>query len=401
MTGTAFADRNLRLEAGSVIPVKLKEAISSDKSHSGDKFITAVQTTDNYSDYGFPNGTRVEGTVQSARPQEGANPGVLDVSFDKLLLPDGRSVRINGSLIGLDNKSVTKSSDGRLIAKNGNKNQRLIYTGYGAAAGLLVGVLTKHTLEDTVIGGGLGYLFGSLQKSHNDPRNVYLKTGTEMGIRLDNRVSLSVDDSESRNSTFRNQTGSKSSTRRRIPAAESDSVDQTDENDSAPVSRQRRTRESDDATSVVSSRTRTSTKSDNSDRSDRSDRSVGSKNGEEIGVLIDDREVRFDSAKPYANEDGIVMVPVIPVLKASRTPYTYDSATKSLSATGSGNRVKITVGSKIAMSGTSKRTRLQATVIRVNGTVYAPLRFLELATGYDTTFDKGSQTVVMTPVEKL
>ena len=398
LSASAFADRTLRLDSGTVIPVKLKEAISSDKSHAGDHFQTTVLTSDNEPDYGIPFGTRIEGTIHTARAQEDKNPGVLDVSFDRMILPDGRTVRLTGSLIGLDNKSVEKRSDGRLVAKNGHKNDRLLYTGYGAAAGLIVGIITKHTLEDTVIGGGLGYLFSTLQKGHNDPRNVYLKPGTEMGVRVDNKLSLSVDDSESRSSTFKSQTGS----RRR--ANVNDEVDSNTSSSTSAAARRRKAQEIDDATNTaISHRTRPTTNGDETDAIDENSVSNPDSNrgSEDIGVLVNDKEVRFDSAKPFTNQDGIVMVPAAPVLAAAKVPYTYDSSTKTLSATGTSNRVKITVGSRIAMAGSNRRVRLQAPVVRLNGAVYVPLRYLELATGYDTTFDKGSQTVVLTPVEKL
>ena len=106
--------------------------------------------------------------------------------------PDGREVKLKGSLIGLDSKNVTTDKSGRLIAKKGHKTDRLTYVGYGAGAGLLIGVITnqKGVLKDTAIGAGLGYLFGALQKDHSKKvSDVALKSGTEMGVRLDRPMS--------------------------------------------------------------------------------------------------------------------------------------------------------------------------------------------------------------------
>ena len=219
-----------------------------------------------------------------------------------------------------------------------------------------------------------------------------------MGVRVDNKLSLSVDDSEYRSSTFKSQSGS----RRR--ANVNDTVDSNTSSSTSAAARRRKAQEIDDATNTaISHRTRPTTNGDETDAIDENSvsNSDSSRGSEDIGVLVNDKEVRFDSAKPFTNQDGIVMVPAAPVLAAAKVPYTYDSSTKTLSATGTSNRVKITVGSRIAMAGANRRVRLQAPVVRLNGAVYVPLRYLELATGYDTTFDKGSQTVVLTPVEKL
>jgi len=114
----------------------------------------------------------------------------VDLSFQRLRLPDGHSYAIEGSLIGLDNKSVDRKGDGRLVAKPSHQNDRLTYVGYGAGAGLIAGLLTKRPLEDTLFGGGLGYLFGALQKGRSDARDVVLTPGTEMGVRLDNQITV-------------------------------------------------------------------------------------------------------------------------------------------------------------------------------------------------------------------
>src|SRR5262249_38253309 len=139
-------------------------------------------------------GTKIEGVVTTAKVQHDKDPGVLELSFRRLRLPNGRSYPITGSLIGLDNKSVNKTSDGRLIAKPGHQTDRLTYVGYGAGAGLLISLFTHKTLENTLLGAGLGYLFGSLQKSN--PSNVNLKSGTELGVRLDRSVTVATGEND-------------------------------------------------------------------------------------------------------------------------------------------------------------------------------------------------------------
>jgi hypothetical protein len=346
----SLAAKTIRLDAGTVIPVRLNDTISSNESRKGDSF-TATLKTDDYSDnYGLPAGTKIEGIVDSARAKNDKDPGMLEVSFQRVRLPDGHSYTIDGSLIGLDNKSVDRKSDGRLVAKPSHRNDRLTWVGYGAGAGLIVGLLTKHSLEDTLLGGLLGYGAGALQKGHSDARDVVLKPGTELGVRLDHTATLTTYGSDHSSKYYRNrEDGNRVSTERRDYGQ-----DRTDYG--------------------------------TSDRREHSN----------VGVMVDDSDVRFEStARPFINENGVVLVPASPVLKAARVPYTYHSGTHTLKATGTENPVRVTMGSSIAVVNGTDRVRMDTPAQLVNGVVYVPMKFLSLATGYDVKYDSGSRTVIL------
>jgi len=345
----AMAARTLRLDAGSVIPVRLNDTISSTESRKGDSFTTTVKSDNTSDNYGLPSGTKIEGIVQDVRPMKDKDPGILDVSFQRIRLPDGHSYSIDGSLIGLDSKSVDRKSDGRLVAKPSHKNDRLTWVGYGAGAGLIVGLLTKHTLEDTLLGGLLGYGAGALQKGHTDARDIVLKPGTEMGVRLDRTATLTTYNEDRSAGNYQDN-----------PPKYRVSTDRQD----------------------YTSETRDYGTGDAIDRTN-------------VGVMVDDKDVRFNStARPIINSKGIVLVPVMPVLMAARIPYTYASGSKTLRATGT-EPVRLTLGSSIAILNGSRRVRMEAPAERLNGTVYAPIKFLSLATGYDVNYDSGTKTVIL------
>jgi len=199
IAGAQSQRRNVVLRSGTVIAVKLDQALSSNESNKGDRFIATVKKNKDGNDpYGLPEGAEIEGTVVQAKPKKDKNPGVLDLSFQRLNYPDGRSYNIKGSLIGLDNKSVTRDKNGRLVAQKGHRTDRLTFVGYGAGAGLLVGLLTdrKNALRDTALGAGLGYLYGALEKDRSKVNDVKLKAGTEMGVRLDRDLSYARADRE-------------------------------------------------------------------------------------------------------------------------------------------------------------------------------------------------------------
>lgn len=180
------------LEKGTVIPVRLESELGSNISRNGDKFYATIR--DNNGEYaGLPIGTRIEGNVIAAKAQSGNDPGLLELGFNRMILPDGRTRSLDGSLIGLDNKSIVRNENGVYTARSDKRDDRLVYAGYGAGAGLLVGLLTKKPIEGALLGGALGYLLGQVQKDQRKPSNVYLKPGTEFGVRLDQDLVLRTD----------------------------------------------------------------------------------------------------------------------------------------------------------------------------------------------------------------
>jgi len=178
------------LYPGTVIPVKLSTELSSNQSQEGEAFTAAVD--DSKEAYNsIMHGATVTGVVRHVTPQSGDAPGTLDLAFTRLRLSDGRTVSITGSPASLDSKNLTTRADGVLVAKNTSKDNRLTYAGYGAGAGLLVGLLTgdkKIKIEDILLGGLAGYGAGSVLKSPQQVHDVDLAPGTELGVRLDSRT---------------------------------------------------------------------------------------------------------------------------------------------------------------------------------------------------------------------
>jgi hypothetical protein len=190
-TSTLRNRRYASVAANTVIPVSLDETLSSTESRKGDRFTATVVTSDNDTYAGLPSGTKIEGVVTAARPQKGNDPGLLDMDFRRVIMPDGMTYNISGSLASLDSSRVTRNSNGVLVARTDQKDNRMVYAGYGAAGGLLVGLLTKRPLEGTILGGVLGYLYGQVKHDQDKVANVTLRPGTEFGVRLNRELVLS------------------------------------------------------------------------------------------------------------------------------------------------------------------------------------------------------------------
>ncbi len=178
---------------GSVLPVKLDADLSSDNSQVGDKFTATIDTNGNNDYFGLPQGTKVQGHVNFAQAKRNDTPGVLGLSFDRLLLANGRNIPITASLIGLDKDSV-RNEDGRIVVNpdSQKKQDDLKYVGTGAGAGALIALVTKgNVITNTVIGGALGYLYETLIDKPKT-RNVTLARGTPLGVRFDQEAKVRI-----------------------------------------------------------------------------------------------------------------------------------------------------------------------------------------------------------------
>jgi len=190
--------RRILIREDQVIPVSLDHTLNSDDNAKGDTFTaTVIRDSDVLAD--IPQGTKIEGHIAAVHSRRNNNPAILDLSFDRILFPNGRTVKIDGSLISLNDRYVSRNSNGVLVARNNasvssGTDQRMIYAGYGAGAGLLVGVLTKRPLEGTILGGALGYILGQVKKDQGQAKltdEVMLAPGTKMGVRVDHDIAVS------------------------------------------------------------------------------------------------------------------------------------------------------------------------------------------------------------------
>jgi len=179
--------RRFVLEAGCLIPTTLDTTLSSRNSAPGERFTATIES--GRDDCGLPSGTKFEGVITDAIPARGGKPGVLEIDFRRVILPDGTSQAIQASTYSMDNKYVTRNDAGRLVARNRNNNESMKWVGIGAGAGLLLGTVTKgNALLDTILGGGAGYLYSQLQ--NKGAHNVEVGSGTEIGVRIDQRTAF-------------------------------------------------------------------------------------------------------------------------------------------------------------------------------------------------------------------
>lgn len=181
-----------------VVQLQLTNALSSRTAHTGDLFTARLSDRDQS---GFPLKTRFEGSVIESRPATKSQPGVLGVKIHRAFLPDGSIVAVNGTLAGLDEDSVQRSSNGRLVARGRSSKNKvdLKWVGYGAAGGAVLGTILgdgNDFLKGALLGalGGAAYSYLNKDKDKDHKRTGYsdvqLARDTEFGIRVHNQVAF-------------------------------------------------------------------------------------------------------------------------------------------------------------------------------------------------------------------
>jgi hypothetical protein len=338
--GAAQRDRTARMTVpvGTVIPVKMDDTLSSATSRVGDKFAATVKS-DKEGDAEFPVGTRIEGTVREAQRAQKDQPGLLDLDFTIVRLPDGQSYRIEGSLISLEDKGIMRTSDGRLVAKN-KGSDRTKFIAYGAGAGLVIGALTKHTLEGTLLGAAAGYIYSRSRKE--SATDVTVKSGMEFGVRLDREVAYNA---------HRRFADSRDEYRAEMRRVSASSQDKPSDSRTLP---------------------------------------------KDVKVTFNGRAVVFDKPKPF-EEQGEILVPFAPVMKVANVPFKYNEKQQTARVTTSEGEVHIKVGKTFAWIG-KDRVDIEAPAQIRDGVVCVPLRFLALATGMRVMWEADTRTVVISPM---
>jgi hypothetical protein len=327
-TKPARQDQTMVIPQGTVIPVRLDKALSSATDRQGGAVTVTVRSVYD-GDAEFPRGTRIEGVVSAVQRAGDGQPGMLDLSFQEVLLPNGQRASAEGSLISLDEKMVMQTSDGRLVARDKKSNDRLKFIGIGAGVGLILGKWQKHTLEGTLLGAAAGYLYSEYDRKKVQPTDVTVAEGTEFGVRLDRQLTYHPS-----------------------PAF--------------AVARGNYLHAPPPPVSLPSG---------------------------DIGVTMAGRAISFEGAQPF-QEDGVVLVPLAPVMGEARVGYNYDERLQTVRVDTSEGELDLKIGDTYALLN-GQREDLEAPAQVRDGVAFVPLHFLALATGTRVVWVAQTRTVAM------
>jgi len=180
-----------RVNAGTVIRVRMNDTLSSKTSKVGDRFtVNVIEPV--YSNTGvlvIPVGSVITGRVDAVSPaKKGGKPGTIDVTFVSVRLPNGRVRAINGSLTSLTSKDGKSDEEGT-VRGDRMKHRKVIFIGGGSAGGAIIGAAIgggKGALIGGIVGAGAGFMGEKFTKGED----AEVKPNTEFGVYLNQAISL-------------------------------------------------------------------------------------------------------------------------------------------------------------------------------------------------------------------
>jgi hypothetical protein len=171
----AQAQSRVVLPAGSVIIVRTETPLQSATARTGETFETTVDNSIGVDEFtAIPAGSRIRGVVSVATPATRQQSGVIEVVFDRLTLPGGRSYTIAGRLTSTD------SAERRQIESDPNAHVVLV-GGRGGIGAVIAGAGSSRSTNN---------IFAALGGLLSEGRNVSVPAGTALAVKLDQSVTL-------------------------------------------------------------------------------------------------------------------------------------------------------------------------------------------------------------------
>ena len=172
----ASAQTRLSLPAGTVIIVQTTTALQSNSAQTGQTFETTVTDAIGLDSYTvIPSGSHVSGTVTFAQASTRQQSGVIEVTFNRLMLADGTSYPIVGRLTSTD------AAERRQI--DSDPNARVVLVGGRGGVGAAIAGAGSTSSPTSSILSALGSLLSQAQ-------DVRVPAGTQLAVQLDQAVSL-------------------------------------------------------------------------------------------------------------------------------------------------------------------------------------------------------------------
>jgi peptidoglycan hydrolase-like protein with peptidoglycan-binding domain len=172
---TASAQSRIVLPAGTVIIVRTATPLQSATARTGDTFDTNVEEAVGVDEYtAIPAGSHIRGTVTLATPATRQQSGVIEVTFNRLTLPNGTSFPITGKLTSTD------SAERRQIESDPNARVVLVGERGGIGAAIAGAGSGKSTNN----------IFAALGSLLSEGRDVSVPAGTPLAVQLERSVTL-------------------------------------------------------------------------------------------------------------------------------------------------------------------------------------------------------------------
>jgi hypothetical protein len=174
--------------------LRMNHSISSQTARPGDQVETTVVTPVYAGGVQVvPAGAIVYGRVTSvSRARSEGRAGHLGVSFNTLMLPDGKMQRIDGALIEIPDDGSAEI-DNNEVSGRPSDSRRIIYIGGGGAGGAVLGGAIggkKGAVIGAILGAGAGVAGSMIARG----KEAVIRNGSEIGMETTQPLEISVID---------------------------------------------------------------------------------------------------------------------------------------------------------------------------------------------------------------
>lgn len=199
MAVPALAQRMVTVPNGTVIPLKMETYLASDTSRVGDRFTATVfRNVDINGRIVIPSGSKVEGHVTAVeRSERSSKAGTVGVAFDRLVLTNGQSIQVDGTLTTLDEAARQQIDQDRIDQEDrvegGSRTRRaVVFIGGGAGAGAIIGAVAGGA-KGAAVGAGVGAVLGTIGVLLGKGEKAEIKPGTEFGMMVERSFTVNAD----------------------------------------------------------------------------------------------------------------------------------------------------------------------------------------------------------------
>ncbi|MBL8205205.1 MAG: hypothetical protein JNM09_13305 [Blastocatellia bacterium] len=183
--GTRFLPR------GYVLVLRLDTRLDSGQVRPSDRFSARIDEpiTDEVGNMILPANLLVIGHIKEVTPaQMGRRSGVIEIEFDRLVMPDGRELSLRGILTSADpvERRKLKIDEEGVIEGGGQLKRNTVFVGGGAAAGAVIGAIAGGAALGAGVGAAAGIVAVLLAKG----KEAIVEPGTLIGLELTEGVDL-------------------------------------------------------------------------------------------------------------------------------------------------------------------------------------------------------------------
>ncbi|MFY9227600.1 MAG: peptidoglycan-binding protein [Blastocatellia bacterium] len=177
--------RNQEVRAGTILKLSMDTYLTSRTAAIGDPFTATV--FDDVRINGavlIPKGAKIEGKVSSVKAAERkSKSGTLGIDFDRLRLPNGQVITVEGQLASLDTVEQKQIDEEGRVSGGSSSKRNVVFIGGGAAGGAAIGAIAGGG-SGAAIGAGVGAAAGILGSIFSKGEEAQVMNGQKFGMEL-------------------------------------------------------------------------------------------------------------------------------------------------------------------------------------------------------------------------